>query len=201
MRDRGRVAVALACAAALWGSGCATRGPTLVGARYLVPGHASSIEAPGGEGAVWRLEQVPGAALTFRGEVATTAAQASMSLLERCAGAAPKPRVAARQLLIGLADRDVHEDRAVEVAGFRGWLQALDASDAAGRVHLRTVTVIDANCSLDWVLVAPPESRALDAPFDAWWSSWRPDRGPAPDPDLGDPDPETPDEVPQGDAW
>ena len=124
---------------------------------------------------MWRLTSVSGAVLTFRGEAGSTAESASMSLLERCAEAPANPRLAARQLLIGLSDREFRDDRAVEVAGAPGWLQALDASDGAGRARLRTVTRLEAGCSLDWVLVAGTEARGLDPAFDAWWSSWRPD--------------------------
>ena len=170
------MAAAFALAAALVGA-CAGPHAVLEGGRYRVPGHASSIAAPGEGGSGWVSLRVDGAALAFRGESGTATAGASMSLLERCAAAAGRPRVVARQLLIGLTEREFGEDRAVEVAGRAGWLQALDASDGEERVHLRTVTRVEDACSLDFVLVAPPGRPDLDGVFDAWWQSWRPDPG------------------------
>jgi len=165
-------------AAALSGAaGCAAPTPALEGERYPVPGHGSSLEAPGGEGAVWILTSVPGSLLTFRGVAGSSAEHASMSLVERCAAAPGQPRLAARQLLIGLDDREFLEDQPCQVGGMTGWLQSLDASDGEVRVHLRTVTRLESGCSLDWVLVAPPGAR-LDAAFDAWWASWSSTREP-----------------------
>ena len=159
-------------AAAMSGAaGCAAPTPALEGERYPVPGHGSSLDAPGGEGAAWTLASVPGALLTFRGVAGSSAERASMSLVERCAAAPALPRLAARQLLIGLDDREFLEDRSCEVGGMAGWLQSLDASDEETRVHLRTVTRLESGCSLDWVLVAP-QGAGLDATFDAWWASW-----------------------------
>ncbi|MGI9432012.1 MAG: hypothetical protein ACR2PQ_07350, partial [Myxococcota bacterium] len=176
MSDGGRIAAALMIAAALSGAaGCAAPIPAREGERYPVPGHGSSVEAPGGEGAAWTLASVPGALLTFRGVAGSTAEHASMSLVERCAAAPGQPRLAARQLLIGLDDREFLEDRPCEVGGTTGWLQSLEASDEAVRVHLRTVTRLESGCSLDWILVAPPGA-GLDAAFDAWWASWSRDR-------------------------
>jgi hypothetical protein len=173
MGHGGRVA-AIALAAALAGSmGCAASAPRYDGERYLVAEHGFSIAAPPGEGASWRRVAVGGAVLAFRGIPGTEAEFASMSVLRRCEGAPTQPRLAARQLLIGLSERVILEDRAVEIAGGEGWLQTLEASDDDIRVRLRTVTRLEGGCSVDWVLISPPDQPGLDAAFDAWWSSWR----------------------------
>lgn len=131
---------------------------------------AFSLRDPAGEPG-WRRIEVEGAALAYRGPEG-----AVMSFLRGCERRARErsPRLAARELLIGLEGRTLAEDRAVEVAGAPGWLQVVDARDEAREARLKTVTRLDGPCREDWVLSSPERFGPAEAVFDAWWSSYRP---------------------------
>lgn len=128
-----------------------------------------SLADPAAQGGWTRIE-VEGARLAFRGPDGAT-----MSFLRDCEERREgSPRLAARQLLLGLETRRLREDRAVEVAGAPGWLQVVEARDEDRAARLKTVTRLDGGCREDWVLATPGPPGEAEAGFDAWWRSYRP---------------------------
>jgi len=101
----------------------------------------------------------------------------------------------ARELLIGLEDREIVEEGPVLVDGAPGWAILAHATSEGRAAGLRTVTRRLGDCSLDWILVFPFEDQALaegrvrglEEDFSDWWSSFRvteaePGSGVEPDP-------------------
>lgn len=118
----------------------------------------------------WERIEVEGARLAYRGPDG-----AVMSFLRACGRRRERdPRVEARQLLLGLEERQLVEDRALRVAGAPGWLQQVEARDEDREAHLKTVTRVAPPCREDWVLATPGPPGAAEEVFDAWWGSYRP---------------------------
>jgi len=146
---------------------CAT-GPVFEGGRYQHRRGRYSIAQPGGEDSGWQRIRVEGAELSFQGP-----GRAMMSFVEHCGRAPAKPRVLARQLLIGLDRPRLVEEGAVGADETEGWMQRLEATAGGEALQLKTVTRVVGQCSYDWILVS---RRGLEGPepaFDAWWKSFR----------------------------
>jgi hypothetical protein len=159
---------------------CASGGVRLVEGRYVAASSRFSIASPAGEGERWSRAHVDGAVLSFRGRSGGPAAGAALSLLERCGAPVAEPRLLARELLIGLEQREEEGGAAVVVAGAPAWRQAVRATADGRRVELRSVTRVAGDCTTDFVLVAPHVDAGMEADFDAWWRSYRPGPEPAP---------------------
>ena len=118
----------------------------------------------------WERIQVEGAQLAYRGPEG-----AVMSFLHECGlRREASPRVAARQLLIGLERRRMLRDGALQVAEAPGWLQQVEAVDEGRQAQLLTVTRMADDCREDWVLATSGPPGPAAAVFDAWWRSYRP---------------------------
>jgi hypothetical protein len=96
-----------------------------------------------------------------------------MSLVEHCGRARAKPRVLARQLLIGLDRPTLLEEGPVGADETEGWMQRLQASAGEEELQLKTVTRVVGQCSYDWILVARSGLEGPETAFDDWWKSFR----------------------------
>lgn len=154
-------------------------GPVFEDGRYQHRGGHYSIARPGGEDSGWQQVRVEGAELSFRGPD-----RAMMSLVEHCGRAPAKPRVLARQLLIGLEGPTLLEEGPVGADQAEGWMQRLEATADGEALQLKTVTRVVGECSYDWILVARGGLEGSEAAFDDWWRSFRiiePDAGGEPE--------------------
>jgi hypothetical protein len=169
---------------ALAGSGfaCQSAALKLQGARWTHTRLGYSIEiprgAPGGTGQPgggWVQISVEGADLAYRGPKGAT-----MSLLSECRRGVARADLLARQLLIGLHERELIGSHPIALRGDAGWQQTFRVGTAGRAVDLRTVTIVSGPCTFDWLLVAPRGAFGpRDAPsqaersFEQWWSSFR----------------------------
>lgn len=122
-----------------------------------------AAEDPGA--ASWERAELPGAELAFR------RAGATMSFQRRCQLPAAPPSILARHLVIGLEPREFVQAGPLELAARPGWGQVyeLQPQDGGAALRLETVTVVEAGCALDWLLVATPGDSAAARDFDRWW--------------------------------
>jgi hypothetical protein len=134
-----------------------------------------TIARPSEEAGEWRRVDLEGADLAFRGPGGAT-----MSLLARCGQARPvNPAILARNLLIGVGDREIERAAPVAHAGHPGWEQVVRVRGDGTPLTLKTVTVATQRCVFDWVLTAGSDFAALEPVFDQWWASFRAEPGPA----------------------
>ena len=128
-----------------------------------------AIDDPGaGPQAGWSAHRVEGALLSFRAPDGAT-----LSLVQKCGPLPGDLQILARELLIGLEERQIEEEAAVTVNGAPGWRIVARVAYEGRAVRLHTVTRRLGECSLDWIAVAPLERVGLGAEFDAWWASFR----------------------------
>ena len=119
-------------------------------------------------GARWSAVPVEGSVLSFR-----ESGGASMSLVQQCGVLPDDLRLLARELLIGLDEREIIEEGPVSVGGAPGWRIAARARHEGRAVRLRAVTRRLGPCSVDFLLIAPQQSPDLEADFQGWWGSFR----------------------------
>jgi hypothetical protein len=166
----GRVAIqagALALLGVLIGGGC--RSPLVAsGDGYRHRRHHYAIGVPNGPGAPWQRFEVEGAVLAFR-----RAHAESVSLQSRCGRAVADPAVMARHLTIGVPDLTLLSSGPVQVADRSGWTQTFDTRKEGIPVRIKTVTLVAADCTFDWVLVTPGDFVPAETDFDAWWDGFR----------------------------
>jgi hypothetical protein len=136
--------------------------------RYRSDDGHYSIAKPGGEGSAWRRVRVEGAEIAFQGPDGAT-----LSLIERCGRPLAKPRILARQLLIGLEGRKLTGEGPLPSDESRGWVQWVEAPAEGGVIRLKTVTRVIGTCSYDWILVVSDGLERHEPVFDAWWGSFR----------------------------
>lgn len=136
--------------------------------RYRPARRHYSIAKPGGEGSTWRRVRVEGAEIAFQG-----LGGATMSLIERCGRPLAKPRILARQLLIGLEGRMLTGEGPLPSDETQGWVQWLDATAEGEVLRLKTVTRVIGPCSYDWILIVPDGVESPEPVFDAWTESFR----------------------------
>ncbi len=127
-----------------------------------------SIAKPGGESSAWHRVRVEGAEIAFQGPGGAT-----MSLIEHCGRPLAKPRIVARQLLIGLEGRTLTDEGPLASDPTRGWVQWLDATAEGEVIRLKTVTRVIGPCSYDWILIVSDGLESLEPVFDAWTESFR----------------------------
>ncbi len=127
-----------------------------------------SIAKPGGEGSAWRRVRVEGAEIAFQGPDGAT-----LSLIEHCGRPLAKPRILARQLLIGLEGRTLTDEGPLPSDESRGWVQWLEATAEGKAIRLKTVTRVIGTCSYDWILVVQDGLERHEPVFDAWCESFR----------------------------
>lgn len=132
-----------------------------------------SIAHPGASSRNWERIEVDGADLSYRGAPAGEFARASISLISQCGRPMARPELLARQLLIGTSERSVEAAGPIDVNGSAGWFQIFETRLDGVSVRVKTVTVVESDCSFDFVLTAPSLPAALEAAFDRWWRSFR----------------------------
>jgi hypothetical protein len=108
------------------------------GYRHRRHGYTVSVPAP-----EWERVSVDGATLAFR------RGRETMSLQSRCGRPVATPAIMARQLLIGIEDRDLRQAGPVAVDGRDGWTQTFDARTEGGPVRVKTVTLVAGRCTFD----------------------------------------------------
>lgn len=139
--------------------------------RYVSRESGISIAAP--DGKEWRRTHVDGALLSFADDRG-----AHLSWIRRCGKAHAPPRIASRELLIGLQVEDHPEGRAVTLQGAPGWQLRARVRQDGGTAWIDAVTRVGRRCTDDFLLVAPKPLPAERKSFDAWWHSFRePDGG------------------------
>lgn len=139
--------------------------------RYRLEGQGLSLAAPGG--ALWQRVELEGADLAFRDD-----GNATLGFAVVCGRPQTRPELMSRHLMIGLGSRHVIAAGAAVWQGREVWQQYFDASAQGSALRGKTVTLLAAGCSLDWVLLSRPEIFAgHEALFDAWWQSldWAPE--------------------------
>jgi hypothetical protein len=176
--------------AVLIGAGCASSPMLRIEGGYRHELHGYAIARPDGAGEAWQRVTAEGAALAFR-----RPGPESMGLESRCGRPVAEPVFAARDLLIGMRERTLVAAGPTQVDGRDAWTQTLDTVQAGVSVRMKTVTLVAAGCSFDWVLTTPGSFEQAEQSFDAWWGSFRldprydegPDEGPdaASDEDRG----------------
>jgi hypothetical protein len=173
-------AVALACATSpVVASG--------TGWRHRELGYTIAAPEPGA--GPWRRMRVEGTDLAFRGPYGE-----ALSLMSHCTGTAARPRIAARNLTLGLGGATPLVSGPISLRGDAGWAQSFEASTDGVPVRVHTVTLVSGGCTFDWVLSArapSSESPGAGGPgeagwradlrsFDAWWRSFQPPPAPPP---------------------
>ena len=76
-----------------------------------------------------------------------------MALLSRCRKTGSTPQLLARNLLIGLDDRELVQAGPIAVGPAEGWSQTVAATREGAPVQLRSVTLKSGSCIFDWILV------------------------------------------------
>jgi hypothetical protein len=130
------------------------------GFRHRRHGYAFAVPGP-----PWTRVAVEHAVIAYR-----RPDPATMSLQSRCSGPVADPSVMARHLRFGLPSYTLRQAGPVGIGGRSGWTQTLDTQDG---VRVKTVTIVDEGCTLDWILVASGRYEDAEADFDAWVASVR----------------------------
>ncbi len=153
------------------GVGCTNLG--LVDGIFTHPDLGYTIPGPNGlagdEAPVWRAMDVKKTDLAFRGP-----GDAYLALSSHCEEAVTDPVILARQLLVGLKQRERVSSERFEFAGGQAFRQTIESTQDDTPLRTRTVTLVRADCVVDWVLVAKKETQGLDSTFDLWWQSFDP---------------------------
>ena len=159
--------MALAVLVALSASvSCASAPLPPSGGRWVHPVHRYAIDAPRVSPDSWRAVLIDGADLAY-----LRSDGASLTLMSDCARALAPPWLLARQLLIGVAEREVLVSEPVEVEGAPGWRLIFRTDQEGQEITVHAVTLVSGGCSFDWVWVAP--GRPSEPPwFEQWWSSF-----------------------------
>jgi hypothetical protein len=95
-----------------------------------------------------------------------------MSAQSECGRKPPSPQVQARSLLIGVGTRVLRQSGPVAVGTTEGWSQVLDVEEEARVLRLKTVTLVTADCTVDFMLIAGDEFESVEPGFDRWWQSF-----------------------------
>jgi len=152
------------------GAFCATAPLRPSGGRWVHPKLGYSIDAPQVSPEEWSASHVEGADLAFRKFDGS-----SLTLMSDCTRGPAKPFVLARQLMIGIKQRELIQSHPIALLGDPGWRLAFRTIEAGREVTVRAVTLASGNCTFDWLWVAlnRPDEAAW---FDQWWASF--ERGP-----------------------
>ncbi len=152
----------------VWGCATAAWVPSQDGFRNPELGYRVARPDPGAGGApAWQQVELPGAEIGFR------RGGASMAFQRRCQLPIAPPSILARHLVIGSESREFVKAGPVELALRSGWAQVyLVQTEAGERLRLETVTLLEAGCALDWLLVSRPDDAAAAQSFERWWHSF-----------------------------
>ena len=99
--------------------------------------------------------------------------RATMSLQSRCGGPTADAATMARHLRIGLQPYTLRQAGPTQVASRDAWSQVFDAQQDGRAVRVKTVTLVERGCILDWVLAAKAGFEEVEPGFDAWVDSVR----------------------------
>jgi hypothetical protein len=150
--------LALGCAGAL----------VFEGGRYVHPEHGFAFAAPAPGQPPWERSEVENTLAAW-----TRPGGARLSVQSECGRRPPSPQVLARSLLIGVSAKVLRQSGPVAVGPWAGWSQVVDVGeDPARALHLKSVTLVAEECTVDFVLVARDDFAALEPDFDRWWQSF-----------------------------
>ena len=152
----------------LIGAGCASSPMSPTEGGYRHRRHDYTIARPDGPGEAWQRVTLEGAALAFR-----RPDREFLGLQSRCGRPVAEPVFMARHLLFGLRERTLVAAGPTQVDGRDAWSQTLDTVQEGVSVRVKTVTLVAAGCSFDWILMTPGAFEPAEQAFDAWWGSFR----------------------------
>lgn len=170
----------IACLLALGGSvSCASTG--IESGVYTHPEIGYSIPEPDRvadeASPAWRRTRVEGTDIAYRAPD-----ESYLAVSSHCDEKEVRPGVLARQLLVGLKNRELTMRKEFEFAGGRAFAQRVESTDEAGRViHTRTITLVRGGCVVDWVLVTRNLDTSVAGSFESWWQAFDPGEMPAAD--------------------
>jgi hypothetical protein len=156
----------VALLAVLLVAGCASnvkRTPT----GYRHARHHYAIGVPDGPGPAWRRIEIEGAWIAFRRPGPET-----ISLQSRCGKPVARPAVMARNLVVGVGERELVQAGPVIVGGTNGWIQTFDTRSGDVTVRVTTVTAVIEGCTFDWTLATVGASPQATHAFEAWWGTF-----------------------------
>lgn len=156
---------ALALLAVIVVAGCASY-PKRTETGYRHPRHHYSIGVPGGPGPAWTRIQIKGAWLAFQRPGET------ISLQSRCGKPVARPAVMARNLVVGVGERELVQAGPVIVGGTNGWIQTFDTRSGDVTVRVTTVTAVIEGCTFDWTLASMGDSPDAMRAFETWWGTF-----------------------------
>lgn len=139
----------------------------LAGGRFVDREHGFAFAAPEPGEPPWRPTRVEQTLVAY-----TRPGGARMSVQSECGRTPPGPQVQARSLLIGVGPRVLRQSGPVAVGPTEGWSQILDVEEGARVLRLKTVTLVTAECTVDFLLIAGDDFEAAEPGFDAWWQSF-----------------------------
>ena len=157
-----RVALLVVCVVA----GCASNlERTSTGFRHRE--HGYSIGVPNGAGPAWTETEVEGAWIAFR-----RPGRETIALQSRCGRPVAAAAVMARNLVVGVGERELLQAGPVVVGGSNGWLQTFDIAADGALARVTTVTAVIEDCTFDWTLVTKGEPLETREAFDTWWATF-----------------------------
>ena len=154
--------------AVLIGAGCASNPISRTEGGYRHRRHDYTIARPDGPGEAWQRVTADGAVLAFR-----RPGPESMGLQSRCGRPVAEPVFMARHLLIGLREHALVAAGPTQVDGRKAWTQTFDTLQEGVFLRVKTVTLVAAGCSFDWILMTAGSFEPAEQAFDAWWGSFR----------------------------
>ncbi|HXK26176.1 MAG TPA: hypothetical protein VMS55_26170 [Myxococcota bacterium] len=104
---------------------------------------------------------------------------ARITVQAECHRKPPSPQVQARSLLIGVERKELRQSGPVAVGPWPGWSQEFDVGEPERPLHLKTVTLVAQDCTVDFLLLAGDDFEAALPGFDAWWKSFEKSGAPA----------------------
>ena len=154
--------------AVLIGVGCASSLMSRTEGGYRHRRHDYTIARPDGPGESWQRVTLEGAALAFR-----RPGREFLGLQSRCGRPVAEPVFMARHLLIGLREHALVAAGPTQVDGRKAWTQTFDTLQEGVSLRVKTVTLVAAGCSFDWILMTAGSFEPAEQAFDAWWGSFR----------------------------
>ncbi|MEE2662906.1 MAG: hypothetical protein VX681_02210 [Myxococcota bacterium] len=171
-RQTGSRVVALASIAGLWvGVGCQSALLPASGGRWVHPQLGYTVDAPAVSPLVWEALAIDGADLAYRHRDGS-----SLALMSECARGPAPPSLLARQLLIGIGERELIASHPIELGPDSGWKLVFRTLEEEREFTVRAVTLAAGSCTFDWLWVAT--GRPAEAVwFDQWWESFQREGG------------------------
>jgi hypothetical protein len=170
----GRVAtLAAALVGALLSVACASD-LELVNGRYLQRRYGLSFAEPEPGTPAWRRVDIDDTLAAWE-----RPGGARMTVQAECRRKPPSPQVQARSLVIGVEKKELRQSGPVSVGPWPGWSQEFEVGEPQRPLHLKTVTLVTQDCTVDFLLMAGDDYEAAVPGFDAWWQSFEKSETPA----------------------